>query len=147
MIKVLVESEQQQCYIPYGLSSSPLLISGGTVGLLRPFSSKQKFGSAVFVVPSQKKSQLWCFHVMWKHQTAGRLTVLQISLLQPTEQLSVTADFRALLHQAKLKWFNMQGNKIINYMHLSLFFSATFSLCFGVLGVAIVFVWGFILFL
>lgn len=48
---------------------------------------------------------------MWKHLTAGRQTVLQISLLQPTEQLSVTADFRALLRQDKLKWFNMQGKK------------------------------------
>lgn len=63
--------------------------------------------------------------------------MLQISLLQPTEQLSVTADFRALLRQAKLKWFNMQEKKKKkNYMHLSLLFCATFSLYFGVLGVA-----------
>lgn len=39
-------------------------------------------------------------------------------LLELTEQLSVTGKFRALLSQAGLKLFNVEGKKKKSYVHL-----------------------------
>lgn len=45
---------------------------------------------------------------------AERQTAFQMLLLELAEQLSVTGKFRALLSQAGLKLFNMEGKKKIH---------------------------------
>lgn len=49
---------------------------------------------------------------------AERQTAFQMLLLELAEQLSVTGKFRALLSQAGLKLFNMEGKKKNSHVHL-----------------------------
>lgn len=65
---------------------------------------------------------------------AERQTAFQMLLSELAEQLSVTGKFRALLSQAGLKLFNMEGKKK-KFTCASLVPHAIFFLCFGFLGV------------